>query len=220
MRAPNDPDYGQHDSRKTSEARLVHAILAQAIRDLFGPLLGYGDTALVRRDAMLFLTGTGREGQDREILCSVSGYDAEVMRKNIVSILEGSDASTLTYAGRGGFSCIDDARAMWAARKTKLVSARAKRVSAPHVVDDPTATPAPMPARLPRIVPKFDQAAADRARVYSLLVTPKRQKDIMDALANEMTYNKVLTILNVGIAKGEVVRDAARKYQGSTSNCG
>ena len=188
MRAPNDPDYGWHHSRTTPEAMLVRAILARAVLDLFGPLVGYGDAYLIRRDAMHFLTAVGRDAKDRDTLCSLSGFDGDQLRRNVVEILEGGDGSILTFSRQSNFGCMDEARAMWAAHKHR--KRPAERVSAAHIVVASTDAPAPAaPSRLPRVVPKVDQAAVDRARVLTILAEPTRQKDIIDALADEMTYN-------------------------------
>ena len=73
---------------------------------------------------------------------------------------------------------------------------------------------------MPRILPKVDQAAVDRAKVLAILAEPARQKDIIDTLADELTYNKVLGILNDGIASGAIIRDEKRKYQVATSTRG
>ena len=130
MRAPNDPDYGWHHSRTTPEAMLVRAILARAVLDLFGPLVGYGDAHLIRRDAMHFLTAVGRDAKDRDTLCSLSGFDGDQLRRNVVEILEGGNASILTFSRQSNFGCIDEARAVWAAQKH--CQRRAWRDCRPH----------------------------------------------------------------------------------------
>ena len=206
MRAPNDPDYGHHDSILPPESRPVMAILAQAVQDLFGGLGGLTPTQrrTERHEALSFLTATsGMWYAQRARYCSLVGIDPDVFRARIVAILDGRREPNLPHDHGTQAEGTAQARALWASRR-------------PHL-PTPSPTTTPRPLSLPRIVPRVDPhevaKAKARAKVYALLHQPIRQVDILKAIEGEMHYNWIMKILNEGIERGEVVRNQDRRYR-------
>lgn len=140
MRAPNDPDYGHHDSRQCPEVALVYAILSRAIQDLFGSAAINSNTGseigLAKREALSFLTAQrGPWAQQRATYCTLIGLDPGVLRARIVAILEGDDKPLASYAGGRELPCIDEAREMWREKQTPIPRPKAAK---PQIVKSPT----------------------------------------------------------------------------------
>lgn len=203
MRAPNDPDYGHHDSRTTPETRFVMAILAQAVSDLFGGLssLTPHQQRHERQDALLFLTATsGKWSEQRKRFCTLVGIDPDDFRERIVAILDGKREPCLPHDHGSHSEGTAQARALWATRR-------------PHSPPPPSLTTPPDPTALPRIVPRVDPREVAKAKVYSLLHQPTRQVEILRAFDGDMPYHGIMQILNEGIERGEVIRNQDRRYR-------
>ncbi len=211
MRAPNDPDYGHHDSRMPPESRLVMAILAQAVQDLFGGLGGFTPTQRrnERHEALAFLTAaSGMWCAQRNRYCHLVGIDPDALRARIVAILEGQRDPNLPYGRESNEDGLAEARAAWAERSRP-------RPSSPRMVPapPPSSPPAPPAPPLPRIVQKVDPRTVEKAKVFALLRQPIRQTDILNALEEDLSHHTIMKILNEGIERGEVVRNQDRRYR-------
>jgi len=80
----------------TSEERLVTAIIMQAYRDLFvtiRPDAGPGFTSQPDQDkAISFLTDShGQSARDRNVLCSLIGWEGDVLAERIRGMMGGND---------------------------------------------------------------------------------------------------------------------------------
>ena len=218
MRAPNDPDYGHHDSRLPPESRLVMAILAQAVQDLFGGLGGLTPTQrrTERHEALSFLTATsGMWSAQRARYCTLVGIDPDVFRARIIAILDGRREPNLPYGFGRGDEGLVEARALWAERSPPRQTGPAtRRPTAPAPPPSPLAPSRPPP--LPRIVQKVDPRTVEKAKVFALLREPIRQTDILNALEDDMSHHTIMKILNEGIERGEVVRNRDRRYRLAT----
>lgn len=165
------------------EARLVHAILAQAVQDLLGSCLDEGRTNKdeVRKQAFDFLVATdGPHARHRNELCSFAGFDGDVLRSRIVAMLEGRLSADFFLEGKGrrDLKGIEEARAMWASKqereakaeaawlaRTTATAAKRKAEAAhrDHVARQTAAAVAELEARLAAAIaadPKVQQAAA------------------------------------------------------------
>lgn len=122
-RSATDPDHGHHDSRQSPEALLVFAILSRAIHDLFGSaiLTNSTEVALAKREALSFLTAErGPWAQQRATYCTLVGLDPDVLRSQIIRILEGDDGPLAYYGGGKELNQTEDARAMWREKQTPI----------------------------------------------------------------------------------------------------
>ena len=125
----------------TPESRLVSAIIAQVIRDLFG---GLGSTVSdtmrtsTRRSAMRWLTAEkGADAADRNHLCSLVGLDGDELRRRIIAILDGKLPPPLMPDGRSMTDFSADALALWAEKKARDANDRnAREVNAAAVAVD------------------------------------------------------------------------------------
>ncbi|PQV58745.1 hypothetical protein LX70_00558 [Defluviimonas denitrificans] len=107
----------------TPESRLVSAIIAQVIRDLFG---GLGSTVSdtmrtsTRLSALRWLTAEkGADAADRNHLCSLVGLDGDVLRRRTIAILDRKLPPPLMPDGRSLTDFSADALALWAEKKAR-----------------------------------------------------------------------------------------------------
>lgn len=165
------------------EARLVHAILAQAVQDLLGPCLDEGRTnkEAMRKQALDFLVAPdGPHAKHRNDLCALAGFDGDVLRSRIIAVLEGRMSADFILEGKGrrDLKGVEEARAMWASRQERAARAEAAwlaRTTATaekrkaeadqrdHVARQTAAAAAELEARLASAIaadPKVQQAAA------------------------------------------------------------
>ena len=78
------------------EERLVTAIIMQAYRDLFTPVRDAASPSIVTQldqdQAIFFLTDThGRFARHRNSLCSLIGWDGDVLAERIRAMMDGDD---------------------------------------------------------------------------------------------------------------------------------
>lgn len=134
MRTPTDPDHGHHDSRMPPEATFVRAIIARAIRDLFG-MPGSttpNELALIRRDALAFLTAkAGPWARHRNDLCDLVGLDGDILAARVIRVLEGDDKNLREYDGGAELTGFEEARKMWVERKTEAPAPTKLRIVRP-----------------------------------------------------------------------------------------
>lgn len=147
MRAPLDPDHGQHHSRSPPQARLVIAILAQAVQDAFGPISNQTPTQKrgLRHEAIDFLTAAaGSKAGWRRLYCSLAGIDADVFRESVIAILEGRRSVVLPYARKTYAEGLTEARDIWGNLRPRPNRTPPQRL--------PTIRPTPrLPAPLPSL---------------------------------------------------------------------
>lgn len=112
---------------------------------------------------------TGDAAKDRSLLCSCVGFDGDVMRERVVSILEGDDRPIAAYGGYFDLKNLEEARALWAAGKRHFVVAQAARDA--RMAMKPIPKIKPPPAEKPTPDP-FDEAAveADRRDLRALIM--------------------------------------------------
>jgi hypothetical protein len=122
-RSATDPDHGHHDSRQSPEALLIFAILSRSIHDLFGTGIvnNVAEITLAKREALSFLTAArGPWAQQRATYCTLVGLDPDVLRSQIIRILEGDDGPLAYYGGGKELNQTEDARAMWREKQTPI----------------------------------------------------------------------------------------------------
>lgn len=139
------------------ETQLYHAVMKQAIVDLFAGSPSSSNPKegdLIRREALLFLTAPSGPWADmRSEIGLVIDRDAKEVRETIIAILDGGD---MPYLGEVRATGLDKARALWAEQKAREAAAHVereqRRIERPK---KPAADkPAPGQPRLPRIVAK------------------------------------------------------------------
>ena len=210
MRAPNDPDYGHHDSRTPPAARLVTAILAQAIHDVFGSPRGVSTTnqaSLARQEALIFLVASaGQAAHWRKRYCDLVGIDAEILRSRIITILESEAPPSLAYGLGQHPEGLVEARAMWAAMRPRPSTG--------------------IPANLPRIVPKAQPPAPlvpvktrtehkyedVRVLIYELLKTPHSYRDLVIATGGDIGEHQIRRALKEGLEQRLLSRDTKGRH--------
>lgn len=117
----------------TPESRLVSAIIAQVIRDLFG---GLGSTVSdtmrtsTRLSALRWLTAEkGADAADRNHLCSLVGLDGDELRRRTIAILDGKLPPPLMPDGRSMTDFSADALALWAEKKARDANTAAREAA-------------------------------------------------------------------------------------------
>ncbi|MBE0554830.1 MAG: hypothetical protein IH625_14165 [Rhodobacteraceae bacterium] len=171
------------ESGPSAELRLVRAILAQAIEDLFGSCIDLGRTNKdhMREQALTFLTADGgQHAKHRNDLCELAGFDGDVLRSRIIATLEGQLSADFILEGKGrrDLKGIAEARAMWASKQASAAQAEAtwlarrtadaekRKAEADHrdhVARQTAAASAELEARLAKAIaqdPKVQQATA------------------------------------------------------------
>ena len=214
MRAPNDPDYGHHDSRTPPTAQLVYAIIAQAVQDLFGSPgsnLTASQCSNARRDALKFLTASsGSWAQWRRTYCDLVGLDDEILRARIVAVLEGGDAPVLAYGVGKNPAGLKEARDMWASpRPAPKLTAATKPKAIPKPAPQPTA---PKPAAPPRPPAQITTYSDVRRIVHGLLHKPNSFRDLIIATQGNVSDSTIRTVLRNGLETRELGRDARGRY--------
>lgn len=210
MRAPNDPDYGHHDSRTRPTAHLVYAIIAQAVQDLFGSPgsnLTASQCSNARRDAMAFLTASsGKSAHWRKTYCDLVGLDADVLRARIVAILDGGDAPTLAYGVGKNPAGLKEARDMWAAPQP---TPKPKATARPKPKPQPTAPKTAAPPRPPAQITTYSDV---RRIVHGLLHKPNSFRDLIIATEGNVSDSTIRTVLRNGLETRELGRDTQGRY--------
>lgn len=173
------------------ETRLIHAIVQQAVLDLFAitPSGAAEKGTAERRDALAFLTATqGTWAQRRAELCALIDFDPDLVRTEIVAILDGAEPRI--KVGRG----IDRARALWAEQNTRPR----------HLPRPPKpAKPAPLPTR--STLTSDDVAAFVRARGEVTIAEIMRHFDVSDVVA----IGRLRTLKN----RGDVISPKPGTYR-------
>ena len=218
MRAPNDPDYGHHDSRTPPTAHLVYAIIAQAVQDLFGSPgsnLTVREIQHARRDAFNFLTASsGNSAQWRKTYCDLVGMNADVLRARIIAILEGDDAPMLAYGVGKNPAGLKEARDLWAERSRPMLTeavrlprivSKAPQRMVPIIVEE---IPVPRPRPHAPVLPY----AEVRALVHTLLSKPHSFKDLIITTGGDVSDSVIRTVLRNGLEKRELIRDTNGRY--------
>ena len=110
------------DPTASPERALIAAVIAQAVRDLFVTVIvGAPSEEAARREALAFLTDeTGAWAQSREALCLEVGIDPGMVRRTVISWLDG-EATPMLPHGRVMKvpEGVDTARALWARLKAE-----------------------------------------------------------------------------------------------------
>lgn len=212
----------EHTAPASPEMRLVQAILAQAIEDLFGSCIDLGQTnkVLMREQSMTFLTAeSGQHAKHRNDLCELAGFDGDVLRSRIIATLEGRLPVDFLLEGKGrrDLKSIEDARAMWASKQASAAQAEAtwlarrtadaekRKAEADHrdhVARQTAAASAELEARLASAIaqdPKVQQATA---LVRALADGPMTSKQLCNAIG--MDYEPTMCRLNRAAAVGLV----------------
>ncbi len=110
------------DRPQTPEAALVTAIIMQAYRDLFMTVRTGATASFTARadqdQAMSFLTDrTGTLARHRNHLCSLIGWDGDVLAERIRAMMEGDDFPMPTdrtpAAHKRGAQAVENIRARW-----------------------------------------------------------------------------------------------------------
>ena len=210
------------DSGPSPEVRLVRAILAQAIQDLFGSCIDLGRTNKdhMREQALTFLTAEGgQHAKHRNDLCSLAGFDGDVLRPRIIATLEGRLPVDFLLEGKGrrDLKSIEEARAMWASKQASAAQAEAtwlarrtadaekRKAEADHrdhVARQTAAAAAELEARLASAIaqdPKVQQATA---LIRALADGPMTSKQLCNAIG--MDYEPTVSRLNRAQAAGLV----------------
>jgi len=138
MLTVQDPDHGHHASRTPPEHALIVAILGRAILDLFGTAGGCAnldEASNARYEALKFLTdASGSRAMRRADLCDAIGFDGDVMRDRIVSVLEGGILSLDAFDARNTITTITQARELWQYEKGTPARQQAAREAQAHKV--------------------------------------------------------------------------------------
>jgi hypothetical protein len=208
MRAPNDPDYGHHDSRTPPTARLVMAILSQAVQDLFGSPHGAStknQASLARHESLQFLTATsGQSAHWRRRYCSLVDLDPEILRARIIAILESDAPPSLAYGVGQHPEGLAEARTMWAALRPRPTTGTP--VNLPRIV-------APKPGPLVPIKPRTEhQYEAVRHLIYGLLKTPHSDKDLVIATNGDVGEHQIRRALKEGLEQRLLSRDTKGRH--------
>lgn len=175
------------------ETRLVHAIVQQAVLDLFAitPSGAAEQGAAERRDALAFLTASqGAWAQRRAELCALIDLNPDDVRAEIVAVLEGAEPRI--KVGRG----IDRARALWAEQNTR--PSHLPRPSKP-----PKRPETPLPTR--STLTSDDVAAFVRARGEVTISEVMRHFEVSDVVA----IGRLRTLKN----RGDVVSPRPGTYR-------
>lgn len=150
----------------TPETRLIHAVIQQAVLDLFAisPAGASERGVAERREALAFLTASqGAWARQRDEFCTIIDLDPDLVRAEIVAILEGAEPRI--KIGRG----LDRARALWAEQNT-----RPSRLPRPP-------KPAPLPTR--STLTADDVAAFVRLRGEVTIAEVMRHFEVSDVVA-------------------------------------
>lgn len=210
------------DSGPSPEVRLVQAILAQAIEDLFGSCIDLGRTNKdhMREQALTFLIAEGgQHAKHRNDLCELAGFDGDILRSRIIATLEGRLSADFILEGKGrrDLKGIAEARAMWASRQASAAQAEAAwlaRTTATaakrkaeadhrdHVARQTAAAVAELEARLAKAIaadPKVQQATA---LIRALADGPMTSKQLCNVA--RLDYEPTMSRLNRAQAVGLV----------------
>lgn len=213
------------DSGPTPELRLVRAIIAQAVQDLFGACIDEGRTNKdhMREQALTFLTAEGgQHAKHRNDLCGLAGFDGDVLRFRIIAMLEGRLPADFLLEGKGrrDLKDIEAARAMWVSKQASAAQAEATwlaRTTATaakrkaeadhrdHVARQTAAASAELEARLAAAIaqdPKVQQAAA---LVRALADGPMTSRQLCNTIG--MDYEPTVSRLYRAQAAGLVTKD-------------
>lgn len=167
----------------TPELRLVRAIIAQAVQDLFGsPFVASGeDKTLIRRQALAFLTApSGAHAKYRDELCELAGLDGSTLRKNTIEMLEGRRSTDFFEGGKHNAETIAVARALWAAKEP--------------LVAPTTRVPRP-PVKPSEPEPNIRADILDTLR-RMLKHGPATSRELSDAMGNAISARSVTAYLN------------------------
>ncbi len=196
MSNPYAPTQGR-ESGPTPETRLVHAILAQAIEDLFGSCIDLGRTNKdhMREQALIFLTAeSGEHAKHRNDLCSLAGFDGEVLRSRIIAILEGRRSADFFLEGKGrrDLKGTAEARAMWAEKQASSTQAQADWL-----------------ARRQRDAEKRRAEASRRDFVtqQTALATPELEARIVQAIAQDPKVKQAAALVRALVDGPKTVRE-------------
>lgn len=210
------------ESGPSAELRLVRAIIAQAVQDLFGACIDEGRTNKdhMREQALTFLTAEGgQHAKHRNDLCELAGFDGDALRFRIIAMLEGRLPADFLLEGKGrrDLKGIEEARAMWTSRQASASQAEAAwlaRTTATaakrkaeadhrdHVARQTAAATAELEARLAAAIaqdPKVQQATA---LIRALADGPMTSKQLCNAIG--MDYEPTVSRLNRAAAVGLV----------------
>jgi len=114
-----DEGGGSHPS---PEQRLFYAIIMSAVRDLFLKSTGSSSDSdaqrvSTRKEALDFFVGGGSWAQSREDICTIIGVDPDLLKSNIIEILEG-ERTLGKFDDRFRYADgLELAQALWAERK-------------------------------------------------------------------------------------------------------
>lgn len=143
-----DPDAGHHGSRIPPERRLIASVISRAVLDLFSKVMltsNNDEAAVVKRDAMLFLTASGGPwAKRRRDLCVAVDMCPDKVRRNVIEVLEGRDVVLID--DRHAFNDIAAARAMWNDQARREQAAHEARVAQAEVARQRKAHEAAMKA--------------------------------------------------------------------------
>lgn len=173
------------------ETHLIHAIVQQAVLDLFAITpAGASERGIAeRQEALAFLTATqGAWAQRRAELCAIIDLDPDLVRAEIVAILEGAEPRI--KVGRG----IDRARALWAEQNTR-----------PSHLPRPPRPPKPAPLPTRSTLTSDDVAAFVRARGEVTIAEVIRHFEVSDVVA----IGRLRTLKN----RGDVVSPKPGTYR-------
>lgn len=94
---------------------------------------------MAKREALSFLTAErGPWAQQRAHYCTLVGLDPDVLRSQIIRILEGDDRPLAYYGGGKELSQTEDARAMWREKQTPIPRPLPKpKAAKPQIVKSP-----------------------------------------------------------------------------------
>lgn len=210
------------ESGPSAELRLVRAIIAQAVQDLFGACIDEGRTNKdhMREQTLTFLTADGgQHAKHRNDLCELAGFDGDALRSRIIAMLEGRLPADFLLEGKGrrDLKDIEAARAMWASKQASAAKAEATwlaRTTATaakrkaeadhrdHVARQTAAAVAELEARLAAAIaadPKVQQATA---LIRALADGPMTSKQLCNVA--RLDYEPTMSRLNRAAAVGLV----------------